>query len=900
VSDQQTAQFQCLTPVSLVARRISDCALTNYLNAILAELQARFENSSLSECSFQVSILLSKDTQPVFEVQHFGLPPEHLNLRDELENELPKVAWPSLHSGAVGMVIQLFHEGMSQGQVEFFEPFTYLSPQVVQKNRSAIDISRGRVIPKTEIEEFYEFVSIQRSWWKRMSDWFTGQQPKSSVVSRPEPDAPLLNESFEHLRHAQINQMVNEHTNRIEPLIARAQWHSAHDDDEEAIEDYNTAIEMNAEEPRLFHLRGCCFASIGNTAQALADIENAIEMSDRFSRARFSRARLLVELGAYDEAHEELKRCVLLRPFEPDYRMLLSRLLMQSGETQAALEEAEQINSLDPHCPTSIGWIAFLNRQLNRFDNPAMRVAELTRAVNLDPNTSPVRFERAIWQSIVGDWKSVVSDCDVLLSEIGSNAEAFALRASGNFELGELEQAKADVEQAIELGNTTPQVLTTRVRCDLAAGETATVLEQLDSILVEAPEYLFAICLKGDYFGSIGELEGALGCYRDALRLAPENALVLEKMSYVLCELGQTSESLEACDKCLEIDSSIPQFHFTRSWLSLQVNQLDDAMASIDTAIQLDPQNPAVYFQRANILLAMTNRSEAIEDLNRAIEIAPDYGEAVELRGRLHRDDTNFELAEQDYNSLVNQFPDNFYAYALRASLRTQMGQDNLASSDLRTAIEMNPGAAEAMLLQQEMTRADAHFRNEEYDQAIEVYSEIIGNDNDCLPAFIYRASSYWYSEQFVEALDDYARVLQIVDDHDGDSRQLRLSTLGSRGQVFAELGEYEQAIQDLDQVIQADSKDAGPIAKAYALNGRGLANAGLAKIEDAERDFRNSISIAPDNSWVHYNQGLCYFRQERLKEAKRCFELAIELTNPKLTPRKRKKAESFLRSCSV
>ena len=98
--DQQTAHCQILTPAFLVARRISESALHHYLRAVLVELRTRLETSSLTDSSFQVAVLLSKDRQPVFEVQHFGLPPEHQNLRDELEDELAKLAWPPLQSGA--------------------------------------------------------------------------------------------------------------------------------------------------------------------------------------------------------------------------------------------------------------------------------------------------------------------------------------------------------------------------------------------------------------------------------------------------------------------------------------------------------------------------------------------------------------------------------------------------------------------------------------------------------------------------------------------------------------------------------------------------------------------------------------------------------------------------------
>lgn len=899
VSDQYQYHWQCLTPSSLASRRISDSALGNYVQAVLLELKRHFEKPCFSKSIVQIAILLSKDADPVIEAQYFGLPLEDSEARGELQNGVSTVLSPALQSGAVGLVICTSPETIPRNRVEFFAPFTDLSPQILEENKDIFKIAGGEVLPESEKGEFYNAVPAQRARWRQMVDAIIGRKPPLVLVAKSYPDSPLLPESITRYELADIEQAIIDNPERMELLVARAEWHSLHNNNEQAIVDFDKAIAINSAEPRLYHLRGCCFANLNNMAQALVNFEQAISIHEGFSRARFCRARVLLEIGAHAEAYSELEVCIALRPFEVDYQVLLSELKQSSDETEAALEIANRIKILDPHCASNIGWSAFLNRMLNRFDDVASPVEELSHAVELDPRAWRIRFERAIWQSFSGNWEQVVSGCDAVLDICGENGEVLALRAMGQLELKNLEKAQSDIERAFELGCSSPQDRLTRVRCHLAVGETATILDELNLILEESPNNVFVICLKGDYHHSMGENENSLTCYRDALQVDPENGYIHEKMACVLCELGQTEESLKAIEQALEFDNSNPHFHFTQSWLLLHVNQLDGALESINRAIQLDSSNPGTFFHRARVLLAMTNRVEAIKDLDRAIEIAPDYGDALALRAQLHRDNACFELAENDYNCLIKQFPDNFYAYSLRAGLRTQMGLDHLAANDLRTAIEMNPGEAESMILNQELTRGDSHFENEEYALAIEIYSDIITNQYDCVPAFCLRATSYWYNEQFVESIDDYIQVLQLQDDDEGSPEGLRLSTLGCRGQVYAELGEYELAIADLNQVINADSKDACPLAKAYALNGRGLAYAGLSRIDAAEADFRESISIAADNAWVYYNQGLCYFKQEKLEDAKRSFVLAIELTNPKLTPRKRKKAESFVESCT-
>ena len=97
-----------------------------------------------------------------------------------------------------------------------------------------------------------------------------------------------------------------------------------------------------------------------------------------------------------------------------------------------------------------------------------------------------------------------------------------------------------------------------------------------------------------------------------------------------------------------------------------------------------------------------------------------------------------------------------------------------------------------------------------------------------------------WYSESFVEALEDYAF---IIDESGEPTRQ----DLSAYGQILAELGEFEQALEPLERSIKIAEEEQDQTGLAYSLNGQGrawLASNDLWKLSSASRSHSNSKPI--------------------------------------------------------
>ncbi len=144
------------------------------------------------------------------------------------------------------------------------------------------------------------------------------------------------------------------------------------------------------------------------------------------------------------------------------------------------------------------------------------------------------------------------------------------------------------------------------------------------------------------------------------------------------------------------------------------------------------------------------------------------------------------------------------------------MGNEELAQRDADRLAKMSPEAADDA---DRNTRTASLYRfmhDEDYDAALESANQIIADYPEQKLGYRLRAYVRWELEEYVESCDDYTHVLEM------DGR--KSDCLSSRGQVLAELGEFEQALEDLNKAVHIARETGQTIVLAYALNGRSLA----------------------------------------------------------------------------
>lgn len=123
--------------------------------------------------------------------------------------------------------------------------------------------------------------------------------------------------------------------------------------------------------------------------------------------------------------------------------------------------------------------------------------------------------------------------------------------------------------------------------------------------------------LQGQARRALGDAQGAEAGFRDALRLDPGNAQVMNDLAMLLIDRGKhkLAEAEQLAEQASR-SSKDPNYLDTLALVRMRMGKLSEAQASINQAIRLDPDNPAWRLTHADILeaLGQADRAQTIRE----------------------------------------------------------------------------------------------------------------------------------------------------------------------------------------------------------------------------------------------------------------------------------------------
>lgn len=881
-----------LTHPQVLPQRISFDAASHFVTACDRLLQQYFADREHQwDIDLQVAMALLPDGQTLIEIQSQpAILPDHA--ADELTNELSELSSPMVVDGPVAFAIRRPVCGGAPTAIEFDIPFRSFI-----RGRGDLDqilLAAAGLAPAGESDQ------PGPSWlgwiWSRIVRFVrgpgrdeevagdaAGEEP-AQTIEDAEIAAAIESGSLDEVRAclAEYPEVPSLHYCLGSLLVREGQF-------QEAAAAYTKLIQLDPDNAAAHAARGRAHCLAGSMQHGLSDYSRAIELDPADPESRAARAVLYLELEAWQVAESDLTCAIALAPIQPHLYLERARARYAQQNTSEAQHDLRRALQLDPYYVEAYmlsGWI--LQHLPDATLDDIVAAADFySQAIAIEPDNPAYLVQRAEAYAGQSKFALTISDCDRALELDPDHAIAYGIRGYAHQQLDNLSEAVADCTKAIELGLQSAAVYFSRAVGYAAAGDVDRALTDCDTAIELAPDYAAAFNYRGMLKLGQGDVESATEDFAEASRLAPDWSTPHEFRADAHRLQLEYERAIEQYNDTIELDPKNFSAHIGRALAWIEQQDYDKAWADLTTALEIDDESVQAYFHRGELSMRREQYDQALPDLDRAIELDADFAPAYHARAHTYMQLQRNEDAIRDFNKLIDLHPTWAGAYVGRAHAWINLGDPHKASADYSEAAQLDPGSAEELRVHRLIVEAHHLHEREEYDAAIEKATEALDQDQDSLPALATRAASYWYSEQFVEAVDDYSHLIELHAD-------ASFAYVG-RGQVYAELGEYELALRDLDTGVDMERKAASETGLAYALNGRALAYAGLQRFGEAESDFEESIRLRPDNAWVHYNCGLVHRMRDELAAAAASFQRALELENPQLTKRKRERAWAFL-----
>ncbi len=167
--------------------------------------------------------------------------------------------------------------------------------------------------------------------------------------------------------------------------------------------------------------------------------------------------------------------------------------------------------------------------------------------------------------------------------------------------------------------------------------------------------------------------------------------------------------------------------------------------------------------------------------------------------------------------------------------------------------------------------RAAIYLNMGEYDKAIHEYDKALELDPACVQAYHDRGLAHVQRQQYMEAIADFSRVIELNPQH--ATPQLA-GTYYNRGLVYARQNASDQALADYDQALALDPDN------ALIYNSRGNVHYNTKDYARAIADYDQAIQHDPEYADAYLNRGLTYMAQEEYQHAIADYNQVIAL-NP-------------------
>lgn len=192
----------------------------------------------------------------------------------------------------------------------------------------------------------------------------------------------------------------------------------------------------------------------------------------------------------------------------------------------------------------------------------------------------------------------------------------------------------------------------------LNAGQLAATANMAQTLIAHYPNTFLLHNVLGIALDGLGEYDGAINSYRNALKLQPKMPDLHFNLGIVFGNLNRFEEAANSYRKAIALNPKFFEAYGNLGTLMQKQGKLEEAVASYRKAISINPDARG-YFNLGTALRDQGKLDEAIKSYQQAIQLFPNYADAHSNLGETLRDQGNMQEAIKSYQNALALNPNH-------------------------------------------------------------------------------------------------------------------------------------------------------------------------------------------------------------------------------------------------
>ena len=307
-----------------------------------------------------------------------------------------------------------------------------------------------------------------------------------------------------------------------------------------------------------------------------------------------------------------------------DALLLQARLqLLPGGQAQLALDSVEIIfNELEDDDPR-LAEAYLVQASLQK--EPEQRLASLNKALDVDPEHSDARQQRAFINLGLKNFEDAIKDLETILEIDTENMTVAVALAEALVQSDKFDDAIAVVDGIIKVRPKNSAGYELKAELYLTAEKFDEAIEQLNKAIEINPKSVSGLLTRARLSIIKGETKDAKEDIGRVQQLQPNSPQALLLLSAVYEQEEKYGDAARLLEQLLEFNPANTQL---RMQLAMNYSMGDFHDAAIDEfskVIRQDPKNWLAKYSRADTYLNVGKHKEAIADYEAALEINREY-----------------------------------------------------------------------------------------------------------------------------------------------------------------------------------------------------------------------------------------------------------------------------------
>ena len=256
------------------------------------------------------------------------------------------------------------------------------------------------------------------------------------------------------------------------------------------------------------------------------------------------------------------------------------------------------------------------------------------------------------------------------------------------------------------------------------------------------------------------DLEGAISCFQEAIRLQPDYIPAYNQLGNALQNLGKSDEAIAAYQQLLQINPNVAPAHCNLGSIWQIQGKFEEAIASyqqaiklkpdfvmayrnlgslfanqkqfrkaetyLSQALQLQPKAAGTYHDLGNTLRQMGRLEDALICFRNAIKLDPQFSEAHQNLGCLLMSKGQMKTAQKCFEKVLTLQPDSLTVHTNLGYVLEAQGKFNEALNAYSRALELNPEATDVLYQREHLRLTLCDW--EDFDRRVQTLTERIQN----------------------------------------------------------------------------------------------------------------------------------------------------------------------------